>query len=72
MKWWLKCISMVIAKIASRNVAFKAAYSTFERQSDNLMTEAATVKSPSLEDLDDMLLNRTRFKVVVFINVQNM
>ena len=25
MKWWSKCISMVIAKTASRNVAFKVA-----------------------------------------------
>ena len=24
MRWWTKCVSMVIAKIASRNVAFKA------------------------------------------------
>ena len=25
MKWWSKCISMIITKTASRNVAFKAA-----------------------------------------------
>ena len=25
MKWWLKCISIAIAKTASRNVAFKVA-----------------------------------------------
>ena len=25
MKWWTKCISMAIAKTASRNVAFKVA-----------------------------------------------
>ena len=25
MKWWPKCISMVIAKTASRNIVFKAA-----------------------------------------------
>ena len=24
MKWWTKCISMVIAKTASRNIAFKS------------------------------------------------
>ena len=23
MRWWIKCVSMVIAKTASRNVAFK-------------------------------------------------
>ena len=53
MKWWSKCISMVIAKTASRNVAFKAARlgdSIFDRQSEILMTEAATVNSPSQED----------------------
>ena len=35
MKWWPKCISMVIAKTASRKVAFKAARlgdSIFDRQ----------------------------------------
>ena len=58
MKWWSKCISIVIAKTASRNVTFKAARlvdSSFERQSEILMTEAATVNSPSHEeDLDDV------------------
>ena len=52
MKWWSKRISMVIAKTASRNVAFKAARlsdSIFDRQSEILMTEAATVNSPSHE-----------------------
>ena len=24
MRWWTKCVSMVIAKTASRNIAFKA------------------------------------------------
>ena len=61
MKWWSKCISMVIAKTASRNVAFKAAMlgdSTFDRQSEILMTEAATVNSPSQEeDFDDVGYN---------------
>ena len=50
---------MVIAKTASRSVAFKAARlgdTIFERQSEALMTEAVTVNSPSPEaeeDLDD-------------------
>ena len=55
MKWWSKCISMVIA---SRNVAFKAARlgdSIFDRQSETLRTEAAQVNSPSHEeDFDDV------------------
>ena len=53
MKWWSKCISMVIAKTASRNVAFKAARlgdSIFDRQSETLRTEAAQVNSPSHEE----------------------
>ena len=58
MKWWSKCISMVIAKTASRNVAFKAARlgdSIFDRQSETLRTEAAQVNSPSHEeDFDDV------------------
>ena len=56
MKWWSKCTSMVIAKTASRNVAFKAARlgdSIFDRQSEILMTEAVTVNSPSHEEYFD-------------------
>jgi len=57
-QWWSKCISMVIAETASRNVAFKAARlsdSIFDRQSEILRTEAATVDSPSQEDdFDDV------------------
>ena len=61
MKWWSKCISMVIAKTASRNFAFKAARlgdSIFDRQSEILRTEAAQVNSPSHEeDFDDVGCN---------------
>ena len=41
-KWWSKCISMVIAKTASRNVVYKAnklGESMFARQSEMLMPE---------------------------------
>ena len=52
---------MVIAKTASRNVAFKAARlgdSIFDRQSEALRTEAAHVNSPSHEeDFDDVGCN---------------
>ena len=61
MKWWSRCISMVIAKTASRSVAFKAARlgdSTFDRQSETLMTEDVTVNSSSHEeDFDDVGCN---------------
>ena len=62
MKWWSKCISMVMviaktktktATVANRNVAFKAARlgdSIFDRQSEILRTEAAQVNSPSHEE----------------------
>ena len=58
-KWWSKCISMVIAKTASRNVkAARLGDSIFERQSEILMTEAATVNSFSHEeDFDDVGCN---------------
>jgi hypothetical protein len=52
---------MVIAKTASRNVAFKVARlgdSILDRQFEILMTEAATVDSPSQEDdFDDVGCN---------------
>ena len=52
---------MVIAKTASRNVAFKAARlgdSIFDRQSEILRTEAVQVNSPSHEeDFDDVGCN---------------
>ena len=79
MKWWLKCIAMIIVKTASRNIAFKAARlsdSTFERQSEALMTEAVNVNFPSHEEnLDDVGcnadLNKARFKVVVVMSDHN-
>ena len=50
-KWWSKCISMVIAKTASRNVVYKATKlvkSTFERQSKMLMREEDLAEINSL------------------------
>ena len=70
---------MVIAKTASRNVAFKAARLgdlIFDRQSEIRKTEDAQVNSPSHEeDFDDVgcnadlyasrILDRTRFRARV-------
>ena len=42
MKWWSKCISMAIAKTASRNVAFKVA-----KMRDSIM-----------EDQDDLIVRK--------------
>ena len=61
MKWWSKCISMVIAKTASRNVAFKAAKiadSTLAGQSEFLTREVARDDVPNDgEALDDLRRN---------------
>ena len=45
MKWWSKRISMIIAKTASRNIAFKSdklAKSVFTSQADVLTRQVAT------------------------------
>ena len=43
MKWWSKCISMAIAKTASRNVAFKV----------------AKMREAIMEDQDEFLMRNT-------------
>ena len=51
MRWWTKCISMVIAKTASRNVAFKAnvmSQAVLEAQSTFVMSEATDQDASSL------------------------
>ena len=51
MRWWTKCISMVIAKTASRNVAFKAnvmSQAVLEAQSTFAMSEATDQDAASL------------------------
>ena len=45
MKWWSKCISMAIAKTASRNVAFKV----------------ATMREAIMEDQDEFLMRNSEF-----------
>ena len=59
MRWWTKCISMVIAKTASRNVAFKAnvmSQAVLEAQSSFVTSEAtdqdASSQRCSLNDGD--------------------
>ena len=47
-KWWSKCISTIIAKTASRNVAFKSgklAESVFTSQTDILTRQLVTENS---------------------------
>ena len=51
MRWWTKCISMVIAKTASRNVAFKAnvmSQAVLEAQSTFATSEATDQDAASL------------------------
>ena len=57
MRWWAKCISMVIAKTASRNVAFKTdvmSQAVLEAQA-SFVTQEATAQEASSErnSLDD-------------------
>ena len=48
MKWWSKCISVVIAKTASRNVAFKV----------------AKMRAAIMEDQDEFLMRRSEYEEV--------
>ena len=62
-KWWSKCISMVIAKTASRNVLYKAnklGESTLARQSEMLMPEEELGSQSPVsyeEDFEDLSSN---------------
>ena len=47
LKWWVKCISAVIAKTASRNVAFKA-----RRHSDSIMESQDSFIMHEFEDAE--------------------
>ena len=57
MRWWTKCISMVIAKTASRNIAFKAdmmSQAVLEAQTSFVTPEARGQEASSERDsLDD-------------------
>ena len=57
MRWWTKCISMVIAKTASRNIAFKAnmmSQAVLEAQTSFVTPEASGQEASSERDsLDD-------------------
>ena len=48
MKWWSKCISMAIAKTASRNVAFKV----------------AKMRESIMEDQDEFLIRKLEYEEV--------
>ena len=62
-KWWSKCISMVIAKTASRNVVYKAnklGESMFARQSEMSMPEEELGSQSPVsyeEDFEDLSSN---------------
>ena len=47
MNWWVKCISAVIAKTASRNVAFKA-----RKLSDSIMDSQDSFIMRELDDVE--------------------
>ena len=48
MKWWSKCLSMAIAKTASRNVAFKV----------------AKMRESIMEDQDEFLIRKSEYEEV--------
>ena len=48
MKWWSKCISMTIAKTASRNVAFKV----------------AGMREAIMDDQDEFLMRKSEYEEV--------
>ena len=57
MRWWTKCVSMVIAKTSSRNIAFKAGMmgqAVLEAQASFVTPEARGREASSERDsLDD-------------------
>ena len=55
MKWWSKCISVVIAKTASRNVAFKV----------------AKMREAIMEDQDEFVMRNTGHTEVVGLEADN-
>ena len=60
MKWWVKCISAVIAKTASRNVAFKARKlrdSIMEGQDSFIMREFEDAEVEFGEDGGDVIVD---------------
>ena len=60
MNWWIKCISAVIVKTASRNVAFKATRmrdSIMDGQDKFIMRESDNAEAGAREDCDEDLLD---------------
>ena len=60
MNWWIKCISAVIVKTASRNVAFKATRmrdSIMDGQDKFIMRESDNAEVGACEDCDEDLLD---------------
>ena len=64
MKWWTRCISMVIAKTASRNVAFKVARmrDAIMKDQDEFITREVSFDDGALvandrANLDDVVCN---------------
>ena len=60
MNWWIKCISAVIVKTASRNVAFKATRmrdSIMNGQDKFIMRESDNAEVGVCEDCDEDLLD---------------
>ena len=69
MKWWSTCISMAVAKTASRNVAFKVARmreSIMEGQ-DELIMRKLDSEEVGLEDNNEAVLEDVGYNADLYI-----
>ena len=72
MKWWSKCISLVIAKMAGRNVAFKVARmseSIMESQDEHIIRKVEGVEI-GLEDDNQAALDDVGYNADLYISNQ--
>ena len=71
MKWWSKCISMAIAKTASRNAAFKVAKIRMREcimeGQDELITRKSDSEEVVLEDDNQAVLDDVGYNADLYI-----
>ena len=69
MKWWTRCISMVIAKTASRNVAFKVARlrDAIMQDQDEFITRNANFEDVDVMANDKAILEDIGFNADLYI-----
>ena len=69
MKWWSRCISMAIAKTASRSVAFKVARmrEAIMQDQDELITRKADFEDVASEANDGAILEDIGYTADLYI-----